>query len=197
MSIDRLDAPAVDLTAPEPCAECGFPACPLGPEEAAAALRALPQRWRATLTLDRGRRPAGTGRDQLEVLLAGRAPGGWSALEHAGHVRDVLHALDIRIQRVLREDRPVLPGTHVTPPAGANEQGMAVVLAALAVSAEQLARTIETATASSWSRSGLRAGRRVSALELVHEAVHAGSHHLGQAQRAIEAVRESAPSAQP
>lgn len=192
MSIDRLDAPVVDLTAPEPCAECGFSASTLTPEGAAAALRALPQRWRSTLAPDRARR-----RDEPEVLLAGRVPGGWSALEHAGHVRDVLHALDIRIQRVLREDRPILPGTHVTPPAGANEQGMAVVLAALAVSAEQLARTIETAAASSWSRGGLRAGRGVTALELVHEAVHAGCHQLGQARGAIEAVRESVPSAQP
>lgn len=185
MSIDRLDPPVVDLTALEPCAECGFSASALAPEEATGALRALPQRWRSTL-----------GPDEPEVL-AGRAPGGWSALEHAGYVRDVLHALDIRIQRLLREDRPVLPGTHVTPPAGANEQGMAVVLAALAVSAEQLARTIETATASSWSRGGLRAGRRVTALELVHEALHAGGHHLGQAREAIETVRGSAPSAQP
>lgn len=181
MSIDRLDPPAVDLTATEPCSACGFSASTLAPEEAAAALRDLPRRWRATLALDPG----------------GRPPGGWSALEHAGHVRDVLHALDIRVQRVLREDRPVLPGTHVTPPAGANEQGMAVVLAAMAVSAEQLARTIETATASSWSRGGLRCGSRVTALELVHEAVHAGCHHLGQAQQAIEAVRKSVPSAQP
>ena len=124
-----------------------------------------------------------------EVLLSARPLGGWSALEHAGHVRDVLHALCIRLQRVLREDDPILPQTHVTPPSGANEQGPGVIMAALAHTAEQLAQTIEMSQPSSWSRTGIRGTDRVSALDLVREAVHEGVHHLQEASNQIEELR--------
>jgi hypothetical protein len=113
----------------------------------------------------------------------------WSALEHAGHVRDVLHALDIRLQRVLREDEPVLPETHVTPPSGANEQGMAVVLAALTVTTDQFSQTIELFPSSAWNRQALRAGRMITALDLVREAVHEGRHHLRLATDTLAEVR--------
>lgn len=184
MSTDRFDTFWISTSATSRCPDCGFSARDLSAEQAVASLRAAPQRWRTALALD----PA---HDDPEALLEARPPGGWSALEHAGYVRDVLHALDIRIQRVLREECPVLPGTHVTPPAGANEQGMAVVLAAQGVSDDQLARTIETTTASAWSRAGLRAGRNVTALDLVREAVHANEHHLREAMEAIAAARAS------
>ena len=187
MSTDRFDTFWVSTSATSPCSDCGFSASKLSADEAVAALRAAPQRWRTALALD-------LAHGDPEALLEARPPGGWSALEHAGYVRDVLHALDIRIQRVLREDCPVLPGTHVTPPAGANEQGMAVVLAAQGVSDDHLARTIETTTASAWSRAGLRAGRNVTALDLVREAVHTNEHHLRQAMEAIAAARASVTS---
>lgn len=185
MSTDRFDTFWDETAATAPCPDCGFSSAGMTAEEAVAALRSAPQRWRTALALD-------LGHDDPEALLEAQPSGGWSALEHAGYARDVLHALDIRIQRVLREECPVLPGTHVTPPAGANEQGMAVVLAAQGVSDDQLARTIETTTASAWSRSGLRAGRRVTALDLVREAVHADQHHLRQAKEAIAWARASA-----
>jgi hypothetical protein len=116
----------------------------------------------------------------------------WSALEHAGHVRDVLHALDIRLQRIVREDEPVLPETHVTPPAGANEQGMAVVLAALTVSADQFAETVARVPASGWQRSARRAGRSITALDLAREAVHEGSCHLHLATETLATLRATA-----
>ncbi len=191
MSTDRFDAFWVETRATPACSDCGFSAWSISAEDAVAALRAGPERWRRALTVD-------LGDGQAEALLEARPPGGWSALEHAGYVRDVLHALDIRIQRVLREDCPVLPGTHVSPPAGANEQGMAVVLAAQGVSDDHLARTIETTAASAWCRPGLRAGRRVTALDLLREAVHADEHHLRHAKEAIAWARATpAASAHP
>ncbi|MBW3556956.1 MAG: hypothetical protein KY454_08475 [Actinobacteria bacterium] len=184
MGTDRFDTFWVEPSATFVCSECGFSASALPPEEAVTALRAAPGAWRSLLALEVDHR-------HPEALLTHRPAGGWSALEHAGYVRDVLHALDIRVQRVLREDCPVLPGTHVTPPAGANEQGAAVVLAAQAVSVDQLARTIETTPAPAWHRPGLRAGRRLTALDLVAEAVHAHQHHLGLAEGAIRTARTS------
>ncbi len=167
------------------CTTCGFVADDIRPEEAIAALRSFPSRWRTALAvhLDDA---------DPEAVLTGRVtPNGWSALEHAGHVRDVLHALDIRLQRVLREDEPVLPATHVTPPSGANEQGPAVVLAALTVGTDQFSQTIELVPTAAWSRRGLRSGQLVQALDLIREAVHEGSHHLRLATQTLLQVRSS------
>lgn len=174
---------SAELAAGEACAECGFRPDDVSPSDALATLRSFPRRWHSALAVHLDDRDP-------EVMLVGRpSPGGWTALEHAGHVRDVLHALDIRLQRVLREDDPVLPETHVTPPSGANEQGMAVVLAVLGVSSAQLTRTVELTPATAWSRSAQRARRPVTALDLVREAVHEGVHHLRQATVTLETLR--------
>lgn len=168
------------------CTTCGFVPQSVSALDALEALGALPVRWRNALALR-------LDDPEPEAALRGRLRAtGWSALEHAGHVRDVVHALDIRLERVLREDQPTLPETHVTPPAGANEQGVAVILAALAVSTDQLSGTIEATPAAAWSRSGLRRGVAVTALDLVREAVHEGSHHLDLATSTLEALRTSA-----
>jgi len=169
------------------CAGCGFRPDRVTPADAAVSLRSFPSRWRSALAVH-------LDDPDPEGILAGRtAPGEWTPLEHAGHVRDVLHALDIRLQRLLREDEPVLPETHVTPPAGANDQGVAVVLAALSVSADQLAATVEQTLARDLDRWGRRAGERVSALDLMREAVHEGTHHLREAVRTIAELRTSSP----
>jgi len=168
-----------------PCSTCGFRPDLVPPAAAARRLRELPAQWRRVLAVH-------LDDDDPEAALIGRAESGhWTALEHAGHVRDVLHALDIRIQRVLREDDPVLPETHLTPPSGANEQGMAVVLAALGLSADQLAQTIEQTPDMAWSRTGRRAHRTVRALDLVREALHEATHHLDEAESSIRRLRST------
>lgn len=168
------------------CTTCGFVPETVTPIDALDALGSFPARWRATLALR-------LDDPEPDGALTGRVSAtGWSALEHAGHVRDVVHAFDIRLQRVLREDEPTLPDTHVTPPAGANEQGVAVVLAALTVSSDQLSGTIETTPASAWSRTGIRRGTSVTALDLVREAVHESVHHLHLATATIDQLRTTA-----
>lgn len=165
------------------CPTCDYVADNVTPREAVITLRSFPARWRSALAvhLDDA---------DPEAVLTGRtAPGAWTALDHAGHVRDVLHALDIRLQRVLREDEPVLPETHVTPPSGANEQGLAVILAALTVSTDQFSQTIELVPSAAWGRRGRRAGTTVTALDLVREAVHEGSHHLRLATTTLRQLR--------
>jgi hypothetical protein len=186
MSTNLGEAP-VDF-ATGTCGSCGFVPDKVDPIDAIVGLRSFPARWRSALAIH-------LDDADPEAILSGRpSPLDWSALEHAGHVRDVLHALDIRVQRVLREDEPVLPETHVTPPSGANEQGMAVVLAALTLSADQFAETVMGISELAWYRRGRRAGHLVSALDLVREAVHEGSHHLHLANETMTALRASATS---
>ena len=188
MSTNLGDAPAVDFATAGPCGTCGFDPDKVDPLDAIVGLRSFPSRWRSALAIH-------LDDADPEAVLTGRPePLGWSALEHAGHVRDVLHALDIRVQRVLREDEPVLPETHVTPPSGANEQGMAVVLAALTLSADQFAETVTGISELDWYRRGRRAGQLVSALDLVREAVHEGSHHLHLAVETMSDLRSTTSS---
>ena len=184
MSTNLADA-SVEFATTGTCETCGFVPDKVDPTDAMVALQSFPARWRSALAIH-------LDDTDPEAILGGRpTPLGWSALEHAGHVRDVLHALDIRVQRMLREDEPVLPETHVTPPSGANEQGMAVVLAALTLSADQFAETVRSITELDWYRRGRRAGSLVSALDLVREAVHEGSHHLVLATETIDELRNA------
>ena len=182
MSTNLADG-SVEFATTGTCGTCGFNPDKMDPTDAMVALQSFPSRWRSALAIH-------LDDADPEAILTGRPSAqDWSALEHAGHVRDVLHALDIRVQRVLREDEPVLPETHVTPPSGANEQGMAVVLAALTLSADQFAETVMGISELAWYRRGRRAGKLVSALDLVREAVHEGSHHLHLATETLQALR--------
>ncbi len=178
-----VPAGATEFDAMGSCTTCAFVPAKLTPTDAVVALRSFPARWRGALAVHLDDPdPAAT--------LSGRpSASGWSALEHAGHVRDVLHSLDIRLERLFREDEPVLPDTPVTPPSGANEQGAAVILAALTVSTDQFSQTVEFAPAAAWGRRGRRSGQTITALDLVREAIHEGSHHLWVATRTLSELR--------
>lgn len=183
MSTNLGDATHTAVTTSGGCPTCGFVADKVSPQDAIVALRSFPARWRAALAVHLD------DPDPETVLTTRPSPSEWTALEHAGHVRDALHALDIRVQRTLREDEPVLPATHVTPPSGANEQGVAVVLAALTVGTDQFSQTVELVPPAQWSRQARRGGETVTALDLVREAVHLGSHHLREATATLHEVR--------
>jgi hypothetical protein len=186
MSTNLGEASTMEFATTGACSTCGHDPQAVGPDDAVVALRSFPTRWRATLAVHLD------DPDPQATLTTRPSANAWSALEHAGHVRDVLHALDIRLQRILREDEPVLPETHVTPPSGANEQGMAVVLAALTVSTDQFSQTIELMPAAAFERKARRAGIMITALDLVREAVHEGTHHLREAALTMDDVRSGA-----
>ena len=159
------------------CPVCGFDPSSVGPDEALAAVRSIPRRFADLL--------AALGAEAEEELSRRLPDRGWSALEHVGHVRDVLHALDVRMQRVQREDRPVIPATPQTPPGGANDQGPGVVLACLRHNAANLASTLAGLGGRDWVRTGVRLGGEVSTLDLAREAVHAAAHHLALVERGM------------
>lgn len=178
-----MSTDAVHIEVPEsgPCPECGFRPETVPPGDALVALRTYPRRFRGALTV--------LDEEEEEAVATAPAPGEWSALDHAGHVRDVLHAIDLRVRQVLREDQPTLAATPVTPPSGVRDQGVEMVLAGLTQNVDEIARTIDGIDGDDWVRAGVREGKEVRVIDLVREAVHEGAHHLRQAKTAVEQAR--------
>ena len=165
------------------CATCGFRGPTLGPRDAIVAIRSLPRRYRTALAVLADDDPA------ADLFAQRPRTGWWSALELAGHVRDVLHAKEKRLRRVNLEQEPAVGEEPEIPPTGVEEQGPEAILSALEYNAEQLARTAESIVAHDWVRTGRRADGPVSALDLLREAVHEGTHHLRDLDRAIREAR--------
>ena len=163
------------------CPDCGFQPDTVPPTDIPVALRSFGRRFRGVLTA--------VDAEDARRLVTPPSPGEWSALQHAGHVRDVLHALDIRLQRVLRDDDPHLGDTPTTPPAAVDGDNIDTTLATLQTNAEHLAATVERTAGKEWNRTGRRDGATVTALDLAREAVHEGAHHLREAQDVIDELR--------
>lgn len=165
------------------CRVCGFRGATLGPIDAVVAIRSFPRRYRAGFGLV-ARDP-----DAEDLLTRRPRPGWWSALELAGHVRDVMHAKEKRLRRVYREQEPMIGTESEIPPTGVDDQGAEVILSALQYNSEQLARVAESISGKEWLRTGRRRDESVTALDLLREAVHEGSHHLRDLDRALREAR--------
>jgi hypothetical protein len=142
----------------------------LSPDDAVAALRSYPRRFRELIT--------SVPLDDLPDAV----------LEHADHVARSVALLGEALRQVLVQDRPVLhPGIasdterEWSMPSTTSAE---TVLDFLQVECDAMADTIRDVTADAWNRTGLVAGadREVSALDLVREAVRTGSDHLRSAQ---------------
>lgn len=183
MSTNTMHDHPTEFVNDGPCPACGFQPDRVPPTDIAVALRSFARRFRGVLS------PV----DDVDARRMSEAPtsGEWSALEHAGHVRDVLHALDLRLQRVLREDNPALAATPDTPPTRGVAADIATVIAELDANAKHLAATVERVQGKEWDRTGQRDRASVTALDIAREAVHEGSHHLRSAQHALDAARAS------
>jgi len=169
------------------CEECGFVYETVSPADASAALRSYARRYRAPLTRFL------PGEDGDALLRRRPDPTTWSALEYAGHVRDVFANYDRWIHQTLLEDRPVLNSYD---PAGVvdadryNDADPPTVADDLAAKAGQLADTIDSVPADAWERVGLRRGQERSLLFTARRAVHEGHHHLLDIGRVMRAGRE-------
>ena len=169
------------------CSECGFSDESVTMADAVAALRGFGKRYRAPLTRSL------PGEDGDALLRQRPAPGVWSALEYAAHVRDVFAWYDARIRRSLVEDRPEAtePGPEEAAEVGRyNEQDPQVVADQLAANAERLAATLEDVPRDAWDRVHLRYGQPRSVLFTARRAVHEGNHHLLDIGRGLRAVRQ-------
>jgi hypothetical protein len=174
------------------CEECGFDYESLAPPDLPSAIRAFAKRYRAPLSRFL------PGEDGDALVRQRPAPGTWSALEYAAHVRDVFASYDGWIQQCLAEDRPVLEGAgrdELAAERRYNEDDPMAVVDALAANAERLAATVEAVPDDGWDRAGLRRDEERSVLFTARRAVHEGGHHLLDIGRGMRAVRDQRKAA--
>ena len=166
----------------ERCPVCGFDGGTLSPSDAIVAIRSFPRRYTDVLA-----RPDD---DDLPDDPAKRrpAPDEWSALEHAALVPVVMDGVAEAIRIIEIRDRPdiALPDERQPPPADSVE----TVLSDFHRASEHLVGVLDTVpTTDGWGRTGrLPGGDELSAIWLLRHAVHAGVHHLRQAEAAMRAV---------
>jgi hypothetical protein len=145
----------------------------LGPDDAVAALRSYPRRFREVLT--------SVEPDELPQ----------DAVEHADHVARSLAMLAEAVRQVVVQEEPTLLPAVADDAARqwAFDGSSAVddVLAFLSMEAEAFADAIGGVPADAWSRTGTVAGsgQRLSALDIVREAVRTGADHLRATEQAI------------
>jgi hypothetical protein len=170
---------------PERCAECGFDGSRLTVADSITALRSLGPRWRRLFS------------DVPPERLRERpSPDIWSALEYAGHTRDVLLLHGLGLEEVLRDTRPEFPSIE---PDGLDASGAAAdhgynaldparVLDELSGNAERLATLAGGQIPEHWGRVAVIGGREVDAGYLLRHAVHDATHHLKDVEKVLEGL---------
>lgn len=170
------------------CEACGLDYSSITPADAVVALRSFPRRFgQAFARVDE--------EDDVLVddLVRRRPPsGGWSAIEHAAHVRDVLSLYERRVKEALADDRPAFASVdpdELAAEAAYNEQSLDEVLDVLEANATSMAAAVDAVPDDGWARRGVRDGEEVDVLWLVRQTVHEGSHHLRDTERVLREVR--------
>lgn len=145
----------------------------LAPDDAIAALRSYPRRFREALTsVDPEDLPD-------------------EAIEHADHVARSLAVLGEALRLVLvQEHRTLLPAVaddSAREWAFDGSSSVDDVLAFLSMECNALADTIADVPSDAWTRTGVVAGsgQEMTALDIVREAVRTGAERLRAAERAI------------
>ena len=129
----------------EPCPDCGYDATTIARGDLGPAVRANAETFAEVLA-----RPGATTRP---------APGVWSPLEYACHVRDVHRVFAVRLTQMLTEDDPHFANwdqdeTAVDERYG--EQDPATVAAELRAAAAHVADVYDGVSGDDWDRPGLR-----------------------------------------
>lgn len=161
---------------PTHCPTCGFESESLAPADAIVAVRSLPRRYAELL--------ATPGDDDAErEAVVTRRPGseGLSAVDVASHVAETLHGA----ARVLPS---AAHGTATMPtaaPLGPGDASSMTATAAVKRAADELAANADRLSGDDWVR---REGGSASALDVLLDAVHEGTHHLRDVRRIIDAA---------
>jgi hypothetical protein len=173
----------------ERCEECQFEYSSEDEASIPGRLRTLGGRYRAPLTRFLA------GEDGGALVRTHPATGGWSALEYACHVRDVLQVQRERLALTLAEEVP----TYV--PMGReerviehryDEQDPATVAAEVAVAADDAALAFEVLSPAEWARTGIYGypePAERSLLWLGQHTIHEAHHHLLDVGRTLRAAR--------
>jgi hypothetical protein len=185
MSDGDVAIPAVDGV----CAECGFDYDGVDDGEVADRLRSFGRRYRAPLT--RGL----PGESLDDLLRAHPAPGAWSALEYACHLRDVLETQRQRMALAVAENVPTfapMGREDLVVERRYNEQDPAAVIDELAANAEALAAACEALTPEQWARTGIYTYPEPTERDLrwvARHTIHEGHHHLLDVGRTLRQAR--------
>ncbi|WP_078588721.1 MULTISPECIES: DinB family protein [Streptomyces] len=152
------------------CPDCGLDTPGVVREDVAGMIRANAEGWLAVLAGDE------------DGLRRRPAPGVWSDLEYACHVRDVFRLFDVRLGLMLDRDDPLFPNWDQDETAVAErygEQRPQVVAGELAEAAETLAAAFKGVTGEQWRRTGNRSdGARFTVESFARYLIHDPVHHL-------------------
>ncbi|MEO7556860.1 MAG: hypothetical protein ABIV94_09710 [Acidimicrobiales bacterium] len=157
----------------------------LTPADCVAALRSYPRRFRAALSA--------IGDDDSAEERAHRVgTDGRSAVDHVDHVVRAFDALGQAVHQILVDDSPtltpaVLDDSAREHPVG-SQQRLDSVLDAVTAECGRLADVVERVDTDAWTRTGLVGDRKVTALDVVREAVRLGAEALRAAEAAFKAA---------
>ena len=156
------------------CPECGVEVGDIPGDQIASQVRASVARWGEVLRRD--------------DVATRPAPGVWSPLEYACHVRDVFGVFDRRLTLMLEEDAPTFPDWDQDAAAVEGryaQQSPRLVAVELAAHGTRLADGYDAVTAEAatgdgvWERRGLRSnGSQFTVLTLGRYMLHDVLHHL-------------------
>ena len=149
-----------------PCEQCGQDVRTIEPPLVAEAIRDNAANWRRVL--------------DGPAVGARPAPGVWSPLEYACHVRDVHRVFATRVSLILEHDDPLFENWDQD--AAASDYGSQraqVVAAELAAAAANVARRYDQVTPAQWPRPGRRSnGSTFTLATLAQYHLHDVLHHL-------------------
>ena len=152
-----------------PCPECGLDTQSFARGAVAGMIRANASAWQDALAQSAGARNR-------------PAPGTWSPLEYACHVRDVLRLYDQRLELMLIQDGSRYPNWDQDATAVADryrEQDPASVVAELVQAAETIAAHFGALSPGQWQRTGTRSdGAHFTVESFARYFIHDPVHHL-------------------
>jgi S-DNA-T family DNA segregation ATPase FtsK/SpoIIIE len=176
------------------CEQCHFVSEDLAAEEAPGALRRAAREIRERLgtQLDA---PGG-----VERLRTRPDAETWSALEYAGHVRDVLLTQHGRVYQALVEDVPTFAPMHREERVrlgGYNDEDPATTATEVTIAADLFARLLARLSATEWARRciyNFPEPTEVDVAWLARHSVHEVVHHLLDIDEVIARVADAAAS---
>lgn len=152
--------------------------------DAVVAVRSFPRRYRAALA---AALEDDAGEDADALALRRPDDTTWSAGEYVAHVAAMANALADAVHRANVEADPM-----VVLPDNAALRGpdrLEPALEALDTAMERVAEVTGHVAAGDWQRPARVAAGATTALELLREAVHEGSHHLRDVADVLDRVR--------
>jgi DNA segregation ATPase FtsK/SpoIIIE, S-DNA-T family len=135
------------------------------------------------------------GEDGRALVRAHPIARGWSALEYACHVRDVLEVQLERLELARIEDTPTfepMGREERVVDLAYDEQDPTEVVTAITANADALATAFESLTTDEWSRTGMYSYPEVTERSLLwigQHTVHELHHHLLDIGRTLRAAR--------